>query len=207
MTPFAEGSAFPVFLDLSGRKCVVIGGGRVAERKTISLVMAGAKVKVISPTLTSRLKKEKSKGSIKHISRHYRKTDLKSAFLIIAATGSYEMNRLIASDAGERLVNVVDTPSLCNFIVPSTFRRGSLQIAISTSGISPAMSKAIRKELEMLYPESFGIYLKSLQGLRQKAIDQIKDKKKRERFLKSLSSPEILKGLRLKKTPSLYRLL
>ncbi|MBI4824710.1 MAG: bifunctional precorrin-2 dehydrogenase/sirohydrochlorin ferrochelatase [Nitrospirae bacterium] len=175
---------------------MVIGGGRVAERKALSLLSAGGDVKVISPSLTSRLKKERSKGNIKHISRHYRKTDLKSAFLVIAATGSHKSNSKIAEDAKDALLNVVDTPSLCSFIVPSTIIRGPLQIAISTSGLSPAMSKTIRKELEVLYPKSLGRYLNFLRGVREKASREIKDKKKRQRFLKSLASPEAINALR-----------
>lgn len=187
---------YPVFLDLKGRGCVVVGGGKVAERKVLGLLKAGARVKVISPALTSRLAKEKSSGAIRHIPRRYRKTDLRGAFLVIAATDSLEENSRISSDVGDTLVNVVDTPELCNFIVPSTLKRGPLTIAISTSGTSPAMARAIRKELEALYGGQFGRYLKGLAGLRAKAAGEIKDKKERERFLKSLASEKILKGLR-----------
>ena len=189
-------SFYTVFIHLEGKKCVLVGGGRVAERKAIGLLRAGALVIVISPELTPRLKKEKEKKRIAHIARRYKKSHLKGAFLVIAATDSYEENERVALDAGNIPVNVVDTPELCSFIVPSTVRRGPLTIAISTSGASPAMARAIRLELERFYPKSFGPYLSGLKRDRKKALAEVKDRKKRERLLKSLASPEVFRKLR-----------
>jgi len=186
---------YPVYLDLKGRKAVVIGGGKVAERKILSLLKAGAAVTVISPEITKRIAKEKLKGTIRHIQRGYRKGDLKNAFLAIAATDSVNINKKIFEDAS-CLINVVDSPSLCNFIVPSVMKRGPLTIAISTSGISPALSRSIRKELEKLYGPEFAVYLKLLDKIRKRAIKEITDKKNRSQFLKSLASEEILTMLR-----------
>lgn len=188
---------YPSFLNLIGKRAVVIGGGGVAERKILTLLKAGARVTVISPQLTKRIEKEKRKNNIKHISRHYRKGDLKNAFIIIAATDSQAINKHISEDA-LCLVNVVDAPSLCNFIVPSVVKRGPLTIAISTSGVSPAFSKSIRKELEKLYSSEFSRYLKFLEKFRKKAVKEIPDKTKRAAFLKSLASKEIIKMLRKK---------
>ncbi len=188
---------YPVFLHLSGRPCVVVGGGKVAERKALSLLKSGASVTIISPGLTKRLKKEASAGNIRHISRRYQNGDLKKAFLTIAATDSIEINKKVSEDA-PHLVNVVDVPSLCNFIVPSVVRRGPLTIAISTSGASPSTAKTIRKELEKLYGPAFGKHLNSLRKKRAKAMEEIKDKKERERFLKSLATEEIIRKLRKK---------
>ncbi len=204
MTPRTPGAQsptyYPVFLDVRGRNCVVIGGGKVAERKVLSLLKAGASVNVISPELTARLKKEKLKGSIRHASRRYRKSDLNGAFLIIIATGSYEENKKAAQDSEGKLVNVVDTPHLCSFIVPSVVKRGPLAIAISTSGASPATAKAIRKEIEKLYPARLGRHLASIKKKRAKALKEIKDKRQRERFLKSLASGKVLEKLRQPET-------
>lgn len=186
---------YPSFLNLIGKRAVVIGGGGVAERKILTLLKAGARVTVISPQLTKRIEKEKRKNNIKHISRHYRKGDLKNAFIIIAATDSQAINKHISEDA-LCLVNVVDAPSLCNFIVPSVVKRGPLTIAISTSGVSPAFSKSIRKELEKLYSSEFSRYLKFLEKFRKKAVKEIPDKTKRAAFLKSLASKEIIDMLR-----------
>lgn len=193
-------SYYPVFLNLRGKGCIVVGGGRVAERKVLSLLKAGADITVISPELTKRLKEESLKRSaslskkIKHIPRKYKKGDLKNAFLVIAATDSNKINRRVSEEA-PYLVNVVDMPSLCNFISPSLVKRGPLTIAISTSGVSPSTAKAVRKELEKLYGAEFGKRLASLKKIRAKAMAEIKDKKKRERFLKKLGS-EAIKKLR-----------
>ena len=188
---------YPVFLNLKGKKAVVIGGGRVAERKILLLVKADAVITVISPQLTGRLLKEKEKKRIRHISRSYKINDLKGAFIVIAATDSPEINSRVAKDA-PALVNVVDVPSQCNFIAPSVVKRGPLTIAISTGGISPALSKTIRRELEKLYGPMFSEYLKFVKKLREKAMVEIKDKKQREKFLKSLASEKVLKTLRAK---------
>lgn len=180
-------SYYPVFLNLKNKGCVVVGGGKVAERKVLSLLKSGAEVTVISPELTKRLKKESLSGRIKHIPRRYKKGDLKNAFLVIAATDSNEINEKVSEDA-PHLINVVDVPSLCNFIVPSVVKRGPLTIAISTSGVSPSMAKTIRKELEKLYGPEFARYLNSLKKIRIKTMAEIKDKKERERFLKKLAA-------------------
>lgn len=181
---------YPIFLDLAGKRCLIVGGGRVAERKCAALLKAGAKITLVSSLLTKRLATYKEKGLIRHVRRGYRRTDIRSAFIIIAATDSEEMNRRVANDAlaADKLLNVVDTPSLCNFIVPSVVRRGLLTIAISTGGASPAMAKAIRKELQKLYGPEYSRYLKFLKGARMKAMKEIPDKRKRERFLKDLVS-------------------
>ena len=192
---------YPAFLDIKNKRCLVVGGGSVAERKVSGLLKAGAAlVTVISPAIKNRLEKEKSRGEIKHLKRRFRETDLKGAFIVIAATDSEEENEKI-SGLAQRLnipVNVVDRPGLCSFIVPSTVRRGPLAIAVSTSGTSPAMARAIRKEIEKLYGPEFGTYLKKLNKIRSKAISEMKDGSERSRFLKSLASEEALKKLRKK---------
>lgn len=188
---------YPVFLNLDGKKVVVVGGGKVAERKVVSLVAAGADVTVVSPSLTRRLRKTLSEGRIRYISRIYRKNDVKGAFLVIAATDSPDTNRKVSKDA-PALVNVVDVPAECNFIAPSVVRRGQLLIAISTGGVSPAFSKALRKELQVFYGPEFSGYLKFVKGIRVKAMAAISQKDRRERFLKGLASEEILVALRTK---------
>ncbi len=193
--PVTPKAYYPAFLNLKGKIAVVIGGGKVAEKKVVSLLKAGSDVKVISPYLTKRIEKEKVRGGIKHIPRQYRKGDLKNAFLVIAATDSPAINDRVSKDAPS-LANVVDIPDLCNFIVPSVMKRGPLNIAVSTSGISPALSRSIRKELEKLYGSEFNNYLKLLKKIRSKALDVIDDKKKRGEFLKAIASEEMMRMLR-----------
>jgi precorrin-2 dehydrogenase/sirohydrochlorin ferrochelatase len=195
--PVTRSAYYPVFLTLKGKRAVVVGGGKVAERKIMSLMKVGACIKVISPYLTKRLEKERKKGTITHLSRYYKKGDLKNAFLVIAATSSPDINRRVSEDAS-CLVNVVDTPDLCNFIVPSVIKRGALTFAISTSGISPGLSRSIRKEIETLYGTEFSDYLKSLKIIRINAMKIIRDKKRRGIFLKEIASDRIIKMLRVR---------
>jgi len=186
---------YPAFLDLEGRPCLVVGGGKVAERKALALLKAGARVKVVAPAVTARLAREKAAGRITHEGRRFRAADARGAFLVIAATDSREENEKVSASA-TGLVNVVDTPELCNFIVPSSVVRGPLTIAVSTSGTSPAMARAIRKELEALYPPALGAYLRKAARLRARAAREIADPRRRMRYLKSLASARALRDLR-----------
>jgi precorrin-2 dehydrogenase/sirohydrochlorin ferrochelatase len=186
---------YPAFIDLKHKKAVVIGGGRVAERKVRMLVKANASVKVISPVITANIRKLKERGAISHIKRNYRRGDLKNAFIVIAGTSSAEVNARVARDAAY-LVNVVDVPSRGNYIVPSVVNRGPLSIAISSQGASPAVSKAIRKELEKMYGPEFRNYLRFLALVRELAAEKISHKNSRERFLQSLASEKVFDMLR-----------
>jgi precorrin-2 dehydrogenase/sirohydrochlorin ferrochelatase len=191
---------YPLFLDLKGKKTVIIGGGGVAARKASTLIKAGAAVEVISPEITGSLMKHKANGKIKHKKRKYRKGDLRGAVLSFVCTSSREANRKVADDAkdfeGTHLINVVDNPSEGNFIVPSSLTRGPLTIAISTEGASPAVAKAIREELEEIYDADFAKYLWHLRELRNEVLAEISDDKKRERILKKFSSRKIFDTLR-----------
>lgn len=204
---------YPVFLNLNAKKAVVIGGGKVAERKVLSLIKAGASVKVISPDITRALERLRSKKLLQHIRRPYRKGDIKDAFIVIAGTSSDKTNKKIARDAGqirngsEQLINVIDKPGEGNFIAPSILKRGCLTIAISTEGKSPAVAKAIRKELEKLYGHEFTFYLRFLGKMRKKAMKEIKNEEKRGKFLKELASERIFDTLRRKGPSSLHRLI
>jgi len=186
---------YPAFLNLHGKQAVVVGGGRIAERKILSLIKAGATVTVVSPSITARIHKEKGKKSLMHIARNYRKGDLTGSFLVVAATDDPSVNSLVAKDAPS-LVNVVDVPKECSFIAPSVITRGALTIAISTGGVSPAFSKTIRQELEKTYGLEIGNYLKFVAGIRKKALAAVADPKKRSRFLKDLASEKSLQCLR-----------
>src|ERR1700674_3144170 len=122
----------PIFIDAGARRCVVIGGGEVAERKTRSLIEAGAVVTVVSSALTTGLAAMANGGALRHLARTYQQGDLEGAFLAFEATGEVETARAAAAEARARGVpiNVADVPELCSFIVPAVIRRGGLQIAI-----------------------------------------------------------------------------
>lgn len=128
----------------------MVGGGAVALRKVEALLAAGATVTVVAPRLAKALKALGQNGRVAVLSRRYRRGDLRGMSLAIAATNDPTVNRQVAADAGRRgiLVNVVDEPGLCSFIMPSVVRRGDLVLAISTGGRSPAMAKRLRRELE-----------------------------------------------------------
>ncbi len=141
---------YPVYLDINGRKCVVVGGGAVGARKVNTLLACGARVTVISPEATAELNDLAEQGGISLIRRPYQSSDLDGAFMVIGATDDEAINHRVHADAEARnlLCNIVDQPRVCNFILPSIVQRGDLVIAVSTSGRSPAFAKKLRKELK-----------------------------------------------------------
>ncbi|MBI1963183.1 MAG: bifunctional precorrin-2 dehydrogenase/sirohydrochlorin ferrochelatase [Candidatus Rokubacteria bacterium] len=151
---------FPAFLDLRGRRCLVVGGGEIGERKARALVECGARVVVVSPAVTPGLAALAAAGAVELRPRRFRKADTRGATLVIAATGDAVVDGAAQAAARRRraLVNVVDRPAQCDFILPSVLRRGALQIAVSTGGESPALAREIRKRLERLVgPEYAGL--------------------------------------------------
>jgi len=141
---------FPAFLDLRGRRCLVVGGGRIAERKVQGLLDCGARVVVVSPALVSGLARLATIGRIDHRARVFRKVDVLRCVLVIAATGVAAVDDAVAETARLHgaLVNAVDRPARCGFIYGSVLRRGQLQIAVSTGGRAPALAREIRRRLE-----------------------------------------------------------
>lgn len=161
---------YPVFLDIKGRTCVVVGGGEVALRKAERLLDCGAKVSVISPKLTSELAALRNKGLIAHIASEYSGDLIDKAVLIIGATDDERTNARISRDARDKgiPVNIVDDPQKCDFILPSIVQRGDLAITIGTGGKSPALARHLREELEARYGQEYEIFLNILGDLRTK---------------------------------------
>jgi precorrin-2 dehydrogenase / sirohydrochlorin ferrochelatase len=141
---------YPVFLDLTGRRCIVIGGGVVAERKVDGLLAAGAHVTVVSPEISEGLRRLILQPSLEHLARKYERGDLAGFAIAFVATDDRAVNAAIFDEARSRgiWVNCADDPSHCDFISPAMIRRGELAIAISSGGASPAATRAIREELE-----------------------------------------------------------
>lgn len=163
---------YPLFLDISRRFCIVVGGGAVAERKVARLLACGASVEVVAGSLTPALTAFKGEGRIVHRAADYTEDQLRGAFLVIGATDSADVNERIARDA--RLqgipVNIVDDPGRCDFILPSVVERGDLAIAVSTGGKSPALAKKLKTELEGAYGPEYATLLEILGKLREKVI-------------------------------------
>lgn len=190
---------YPVFLTLKGKKCLVVGGGKVAERKVKTLLKCQAQVNVLSPELSANLRELVQKNRLKHIPRKYRPGDLKGFSLVFAATDDAEVNRKIFKEAKKRnlWLNVVDQPQLCTFQVPSIFERGDLKIAISTNGKSPALAKRLRKELEKSLGKEYATLLKFLGSLRAK-LKKIYpfDEKKRKAILEKVVYSDLLEEIK-----------
>lgn len=144
---------YPIFLELAGRPCLVIGGAAVAERKVEGLLGVGARVTVIAPELGRGLEELAREGRIRHVAREYRSGDLEGYQLVFVATDDGAVNAAVAQEGrGQSVwVNAADDPAHCDFILPSILRRGELVVAVATGGASPALSRAIREELERYF--------------------------------------------------------
>lgn len=148
---------YPVFLEMKDRRCVVIGGGAVAERKVEGLVAVGANVTVISPGITDRLNELLKEGAIRHVAREYQSSDRAGYDLVFVATDNAEINAAIFNEARSlRIwVNSADDPDHCDFILPAVIRRGELTVAVSTGGASPAVTRTIREDLDAYFTTDY----------------------------------------------------
>ena len=160
----------PIFMNVKGENCLVIGGGKIASRKVFMLLRAGAKVSVVSPELCQDLTIRKDEGEINHINRLFEDGDLDNCKIIIAATDDEKINSHVSQLAKSKNipVNVVDAPDLCSFIVPSIIDRNPVQIAISTGGASPVLARLLRSRLETFIPAAYGRLAKLVESYREK---------------------------------------
>ncbi len=144
---------FPAFLDLRERRCLVVGGGEIGERKASELLACHARVTVVSPCLTAELQTLAQTDRLVWRTRTFLRSDVRRCALVIAATGIPAVDTAVAAEARRRgvLVNAVDWPAQCDFIFGSILRRGELQIAVSTGGRSPALAREIRRRLEPMF--------------------------------------------------------
>ncbi len=175
---------FPIFLDIRSKRCLVVGGGGVAERKTASLLKSGADVILVSPKLTPNLTTWRDMGQLSHHNREFLDRDLDGSHLVIAATDAPEVNRRISELAGaQRIpVNVVDQPELCSFILPSVIDRSPVVAAISTGGASPVLARLIRSRLESLIPAGYGRLADLCCRFRQRVKETFANPADRKRF-------------------------
>ena len=165
---------YPIFLNLKNRRVVVVGGGAVAERKTASLLKAGAEVTVVSPEMTPRLAAWADKNKIVAVHRPYRRGDLKRAVLAFAATDNPRVNQAVARESIQKKiwVNVADRSAPADFILPALYAKGGLVIAVSTGAQSPALAKAIRDDLKKRFPAGSPSAAKELARLKKALIEK-----------------------------------
>jgi precorrin-2 dehydrogenase/sirohydrochlorin ferrochelatase len=183
---------YPIYLELSGKRVVVIGGGSVAARKAKALLEAGARLVVVAPQISAPVRAVCQDTNAELIEARYAKSYIAQAVLVIAATNDRSLNERIYKDCQqlEALCNVVDVPDLCDFYVPAVVKRGDLQIAIGTDGNCPAYAGHVRKKLEGLFTNEHGEFLGELERMRLKLQRDVADMNNRKVVLGKLVDDE-----------------
>jgi precorrin-2 dehydrogenase/sirohydrochlorin ferrochelatase len=181
---------FPAFLKLAGRRCLVVGAGPVGEEKIGGLLRAGADVFVVAPRATEQVRSWADAGRIRWETRAFRPGDLRGAFVVVAATSSAELHERIFRLARSRrvLCNVVDDPGRCDFYYGSVVKRGSLQIAISTGGLSPALAQRLRKQFEEQFGAEYESWIEELGKARERLFAKKIEPERRKSLLHRLAS-------------------
>jgi precorrin-2 dehydrogenase/sirohydrochlorin ferrochelatase len=187
---------FPMFLKLEGKRCLVVGAGKVGEPKIAGLIDTGASIEVISLEASEPVREWAAKGKIKLELRAFVPEDLDEAFLAVVATASNTLNKNIYQQAQRRgvLCNVVDVPELCDFYYPAVVRRGDLQIAVSTSGQSPSLAQKIRQQLERQFDPGYARWVEELGATRRLVLASDLNPQRKRELLKSLASREALEA-------------
>ena len=188
---------YPILLNIQDKKCLVVGGGNVAWRKVCSLKDAGARVTVVSPEFCPEMGKE---TGIERIQQKYEERFLNGVLVVVASTDDEEVNKKVYYDAVKRgiLVNVVDRPEFCSFIVPATINRGDLSISISTGGASPALARNIRESLEKQFGDEYGEFAKLLSETRRKILSEISNESIRRDILQRIAGLDMLEIIKQK---------
>ena len=191
---------FPMFLKLTGRPCLVVGAGTIAESKILSLLEADAQVRVVAPEATPAVRSWAQSNRMAWQQRRFHVDDLKEMFLVVAATSSEELHRQIFEQATRQgvLCNIVDVAELCDFYYPAVVQRGALQIAISTGGQSPALAQRLRIELERDFGPDYERWLEHLGETRDKLFSRQMDPDDRKRMLHDEASEEAFEAFRRK---------
>lgn len=185
---------YPINLDIKDKKCLVVGGGGIAERKTLALLNYGGEVTLVSPEVTAELKQLSDSKSIKWVRRQFRPEDLDGVFLTHVATDDLKVNAQVSklSEGRGILVNVVDSPKECNFIMPSILCRGDLTISICTNGKSPAYAKKIRLLLEKMFDKADAEFLKLMGELRPMVLESVDGQLQRQEIFEKIVYSEVV---------------
>ena len=189
---------YPIFLEVAGARCVVVGAGQVAQRKAQALLTAGASVTVVAPEATARLEEFAIEGRLQWLAEPYKAAHLDGARLVFAATNDAALNGQIAVDARAcgALVNVADPPEAGDFQVPATIKRGDICVAVSTGGASPALARKLREQFETVIGEEYGTLARWLGEMRPAIERQIKAQNKRQQVYEAILDSDVLALLR-----------
>lgn len=189
---------YPLFVDLRGRRCVVVGGGRLAEGEVRPLLQAGADVHIISPDLTPRLALLAARKNVSYTARRYQKGDLNRPLLVFAATNDPETQAQLRQDAGEIgvLVYTVGDPETSTFVVPASFAQGELQVAISTQGSSPTLARKLGKHLQATLFREYRAYARFLRMTRRQVMRSIATPEERAKIFQQLPTTILLNWFR-----------
>jgi len=187
-------SLFPIFVSLENKRCLVVGGGKVAERKVENLLEYPVQIDLVSPQATPKLQNWATEGKVNWIARNFQLTDIQDAFLVFAATDDLQINREIARLCQKEgiLVNAVDDPAYCDFFVPSIIRRNSLVLAISTEGKSPAYAKRLRRQMEEIITDAHGKFVDLLGEQREIVKETVPDIRIRQAIFEAMAGLDIL---------------
>jgi len=199
------GDLFPLFLKLERRRCVVVGAGRVAEGKIAGLLRCGADVYVVAPRATRRVRGWARRGRLRWQRERFQARHLRRAFLVVVATSSPAVQEQVYRQARRAgiLCNSVDDPGRCDFYYPAVVRRGALQIAISTAGLSPALAQRLRRQLQRQFGPEYAEWLVQLGEKRRRLLGESPSGERRRRLLHRLASSRALSAFsRRRQTPS-----
>ena len=191
-------SFYPVFVQLEGKKVLVVGGGNVACRKVEALMACGAVIHLAGRELVLKLDKMVQNGDIHFKGRQFHESLLEEMFMVIAATDDNALNHEISRAARRKriLVNAVDQPADCDFIVPSILKRGDLIMAISTSGRSPALARKIRKRLENYFGPEYETFLSVMGRLRSEVLSLGFPQKENSQIFQSIVDSDLLEDFK-----------
>jgi len=197
---------YPIFLDIEGRAVVIIGGGNVCARKAETMMNYGARVTVVSPEFTEEIEGWAEAGALEIRRKRYEEGDLDGANIVIASTDDQAINEQIAADCRRRRipVNVVDVTPLCEFIVPAIIDKGSITIAVSTGGKSPAIARTLKEDLQRQVGAEYTEVNDVLGTLRDSAKRVLPTDVDRKRFFDGIISRNVLGLLREGKRQEAY---
>ncbi len=200
---------YPVSLDISGKRCLVVGGGSVAARKIKALLLCGGIVQIISPEACTVIVRRAEAGEIDWLRRGYQHGDVKDAFLVFAATDDPAVQKMVAEEAAHYhvLLNSADNPPLSDFHVPAKIRRRDFVIAVSTGGGSPALARLLKLQLAREYGEEYGILVELMARIRRLVVSRFSSAEKNKVLFQSILRLPVLDCIREENWEKLQRLL